>query len=349
MEIPHKQSALLIPAKQAPMVIGTVDVYKPEVGEALVRIEATGLSPADWKIHEWGIGITEFPTILGGPAAGVVVQLGEGVSNLVLGDRILFQGSRKSSRVGTFQQYAVTPAALAVKVPANLTSDEAATLPSAVGTAFNGLYGAYASDDVRSGAGLTPFWKGQYTNQPFVVLSGATSTGQLAIQFAKLSGFSPIIVTASLQNTKLLKSLGATHVVDRSLPSNDLATEIKKIARAPMKYIYEAVGIPEVQQFGYDLLAPGGTLIDVMYAAPDLKQVDNKRIAWTHGGFDYPLFAELASEFLPRLPELLEKGVIKPNIPEYIPGGLAVIPEGLARLKNARVSARKLVVHPGDT
>ncbi|KAI0071249.1 GroES-like protein [Panus rudis PR-1116 ss-1] len=353
--IPTQQKALRVPAKQAPMVVDTIDVYKPEAGEILVRIEAVALGPADWKVHEFGVWVTEFPAVLGMDGAGVVVQTGEGVSNVVPGDRIIYQGNILKSRTGTFQQYAAIPAATAIKIPQNLSLDEASTLPVAVGTALNAFYGPYIPEEERSGAALTPFWKGQYINQPFVVLSGATSTGQLAIQFARLSGFSPIIVTASLKHTELLKSFGATHVLDRSLPFDQLAAEIKKIAGAPISYLYDGIGEADVQKLGYELLAPGGTLMDVMFATPELKQIlaaDNtsgKKFVFTHGGFDYGNFKELGREFVPKLPELLEKGEIRPNVPEYISGGLSAIPGGLARLKNGQVSGKKLVVRPQES
>ncbi|KAI0071248.1 GroES-like protein [Panus rudis PR-1116 ss-1] len=354
MSIPVKQKALVVPAKQAPMVVDTIDVYKPEAGEVLVRVDATGLAPGDWRIHDLGIFISEFPAVLGLDGAGTVVQVGEGVSNVIPGDRIMYQSNLRN-RSGSFQQYAAIPATGAIKIPANLSFDEAVTLPIAVGTALNGLYGPYTPNEERSGAGLTPFWKGQYTNQPFVVLSGATSTGQLAIQFARLSGFSPIIVTASLKHTERLKSFGATHVLDRSLPFDQQAAEIRKITKTPIPYIYDGIGGADTQKFGYDLLAPGGTLIDVMFATPEFKEAtaadtnSGKRLVWTHGGFNYKYFEELGSEFVPMLPELLEKGEIRPNVPEVLPGGLTAIPGGLSRLKNGQVGGKKLVVHPHET
>ena len=53
------------------------------------------------------------------------------------------------------------------------------------------------------------------------------------IQFAKLSGFSPIITTASKHNETYLKSLGATHVIDRSIPLSELPQAVKAITDKP--------------------------------------------------------------------------------------------------------------------
>ncbi len=65
------------------------------------------------------------------------------------------------------------------------------------------------------GLDLTPPWapggKGKYSGKSIVVLGGASIVGQGAIQWARLSGFSPIVATASLSNETFLKSIGATH------------------------------------------------------------------------------------------------------------------------------------------
>lgn len=81
-----------------------------------------------------------------------------------------------------------------------------------------------------------------------------------AIQLAKLTGFWPIITTASLQNQALLPSLGATHVFDRHLPNAMLKERVRERVTGPLTYIFDAVSCRETQQVDYDLLAPDGTL-----------------------------------------------------------------------------------------
>ena len=95
------------------------------------------------------------------------------------------------------------------------------------------------------------------------------------IQLAKLSGFSPIITTASLKNTEFLKYIGATHVIDRNANLEALAAAIQEITTVPLRTIYDAIPTPELQNVAYDLLAPGGT---VVIATPRLA-IDADRIA----------------------------------------------------------------------
>ena len=85
-----------------------------------------------------------------------------------------------------------------------------------------------------------------------------------AIQFAHLSGFSPIITTASLKNAELLKSYGAMHVLDRSLPQNALIAEVSKIAGEPISLVYDAISLLETQAMSYALLAPNIRLLTVL-------------------------------------------------------------------------------------
>lgn len=61
---------------------------KPGPGELLVKIEAAGLNPVDWKIQKYGIFVEDYPTIIGTDVAGIVEEVGEGVGTFVKGDRV---------------------------------------------------------------------------------------------------------------------------------------------------------------------------------------------------------------------------------------------------------------------
>src|SRR5882757_10413545 len=85
----------------------------------------------------------------------------------------------------------------------------------------------------------------------------------IAIQLARLSGFSPIITTASLHNAELLSSLGATHVLDRRLSTAALKDAVAKITSAPITLAFDAISLLDTQQSALDILTGGGTLIIV--------------------------------------------------------------------------------------
>ncbi len=88
MSIPTHQKALFIKAKQGNWEVSTTDVPKLGPGELLVKVESTALNPVDWKIHDYGLFITEYPAILGFDSAGVVAAIGEGVDGFAVGDQV---------------------------------------------------------------------------------------------------------------------------------------------------------------------------------------------------------------------------------------------------------------------
>ena len=87
-----------------------------------------------------------------------------------------------------------------------------------------------------------------------------------AIQLARLSKFCPIITTASLHNEGLLKSLGATHVLDRSLPPSEIKDKLSSLTGGkPIEFVYDAWGRDrESARLGYTVLAPGGAFATVI-------------------------------------------------------------------------------------
>jgi NADPH:quinone reductase-like Zn-dependent oxidoreductase len=133
-----------------------------------------------------------------------------------------------------------------------------------------------------------------------------------AIQLAKLSGFSPIIVTASLHHAEYLESLGATHVIDRNVSSAALASKVNAITQdTPIKYVVDSVSSPDTQQSGYDLLASGGKLVTFLDAAV-IKTSNDKDIIRALGTSTHPPNAELLRTlYHDNLEQLLQEGAIK--------------------------------------
>lgn len=134
----------------------------------------------------------------------------------------------------------------------------------------------------------------------------------IAIQLARLSGFAPIITTASLRNTQLLKDLGATHVLDRSLSSSALQATVQDIVKGPVRLVFDSISVLATQTAGYELLAPGGTIVLVrkIEVPPELITAD-KEIADILGVVHIPEKRAAGVSFFRNLPGLLESGDIK--------------------------------------
>jgi len=351
MSIPTHQKALFIKAKQGDWEVSTTDVPKLGPGELLVKVESTALNPADWKIHDYGLFITEYPAILGFDSAGVVAAIGEGVDGFAVGDQVLHFGS-PTKRLATFQQYVIIDhPEVAVKIPHSITFDQAATVPSGVATAGIAIFGPRWAN---GGAGYAAPWqegnRGKYSGEPIAIIGGSSSVGQYAIQFAKLAGFSPIITTVSSRNFDLVKSLGATHVVDRTLDEATVIAEFQKITSKPIKIIFDTISVTSTQNLAYDILSPGGKLVLTLPAEIDPSKVTPEKEFWSvQAALNAPKNKEFGLDLFNNLNRLLASGDIKPIPVAYASGGLSSIPTQLERLKKGEISAQKIVVRPGET
>jgi NADPH:quinone reductase-like Zn-dependent oxidoreductase len=215
------------------------------------------------------------------------------------------------------------------QIPSDISTDAAASVPLGLMTAALAMYNE-GSDSL----GLTPPWvaggKNKYADQPFVVCAASTSVGQFGtcaptaapthvhscarlsvVQLAKLSGFSPIIATASPANFALVKALGATHVVDRKLIGS-LGAEIAKVTSAPVAHAYDAWSDAETQQTLLDLLAPRGRLALVL--PPLVAAHDGKTLFFVQGSVHLPTNRALGVSIFGALEGLLADGSIKVSL-----------------------------------
>ncbi|VDC07632.1 unnamed protein product [Peniophora sp. CBMAI 1063] len=354
-----QHSALILPAAGAAFEVGKRDTPTAGPGQVLIRNKAVALNPVDLFIQATGyiVSIFGFPAVAGMDGAGEIAVLGEGVTGWNVGDKVIYQAAYMAD-TDSFQELTLAFASRIARIPSNLSYEKAVTVPLGLATAAVGGYKPRLSDlrpdghDV-GGAGLTPPWeaggRGKYAGQVAVILGGASSVGQFAIQLAKLSGFSTIISTASKRNEAYVKSAGATHVIDyHDIPYAELSAAVKKITGdAPIKYVYDAVSTADTQKAGWDLVSSGGVLVVVLPPSPDVgkpgqEDEAGRRLVWVASVLGDPYNAEFGDGLYAVLTDLLEKGEIKPNNVEVIGHGLEVIPAGLGKLAKG-VSGVKLV------
>ena len=172
-----------------PEVLEIVDLPDPYPGPGQVRIavRAAGVNPSDWKKRK-GLMDEELPQTMGHEAAGVVDQLGEGVTDVAIGDRVfgLSAEGAAQAELAVLSHYA--------PIPPSLDFAGAAALPAAIETATRAL----DQLGVRSGSTL--------------LINGASgSVGSAAVQLAVARG-ARVIGTASPANHDYLRSLGAKPV-----------------------------------------------------------------------------------------------------------------------------------------
>ncbi|TFK22021.1 GroES-like protein [Coprinopsis marcescibilis] len=344
---PNNKKALALQSKTGDFALTTIPLLRPGRGEVLVKVQAAALNPIDWKMQGYGWFIQEYPSVIGSDIAGDIVGIGEGVTDLVICDRVLFAGAfanTKGQGTAGFQQYTRTDIYSLSKIPPALTLVEASTIPAAISTAYVGLYSpeplgaGYEAPSVKDA-------QNKYNGVPIAILGGSSSVGQLVIQLAHLSGFNPIITTSSLKHAEFLKSLGATHVLDRLLTHSETISAVKDIiGDTPLKLIYAAISNDETQKLGLDLVAPGGHLIITLY--PTIETQDGKKVIHVHALKSLPQNIAILREMHIKLTEWLKEGLIKPNRVEILDNGLSGVVDGLERLENNKVSGVKLVALP---
>ncbi|KAG1896508.1 chaperonin 10-like protein [Suillus fuscotomentosus] len=287
----NNQSPVL-PQKQGNFELSSRSIPNPGVGQLLIKIQSAALNPVDYKIQDTEVVAIQYPAVLGTDIAGTVEELGEGVENFRKGDRVsdnslpVVAHGKFTNDFTAFQQYTLTATSFTANIPASESFDSAATIPVGLDTALVGLYGKHY------GAGVTPPWtendSGHESKKPIVILGGSSSgfIRIAAIQLARLSGFYPIITTASASNEELVKGYGATHFFDRSLSGKQLLAAISEVTDDPIKLVYDAISLPETQSVGWELLADNGTLILTLYAKPSKYEVLPNGLEGIIGGLE---------------------------------------------------------------
>ncbi|KAI0314944.1 GroES-like protein [Amylostereum chailletii] len=370
------QKALLIASKGSGKVeVGTRPIPTPGPGQVLVKVQSAALNPVDNLIKNIGAFADQFgyPALIGNDGAGIIEDMAADVQGWKKGDRVVIQGYWDQDRC-TLQQYALSDAVRCAKIPESWSFDEAATLPLGLATAAIGLYQTPTSVPSQGiipgqggGAGLLAPWEcgvGNYAGQAAVVFGGSSSVGQFAltslqslhpIQLAKLSGFDPIITTASKNNEAYCKLAGATHVIDyHDVPYDDIPAAIARLTEKPVQLVYDAVSSEPSQKSGWAVLGRGhgGNMVIVLHPLLGFTSgqiVGNgKRLVLVHGSIQREDNHDFGAKMFGRLTALLEKRELKPNNVQLIPGGLAGAITGLDRLSKG-VSAVKLVVRPQET
>ncbi|KAK9188926.1 hypothetical protein WN944_020331 [Citrus x changshan-huyou] len=192
---------------------GGVDVLKfdekvtvPQVKEdqVLIKVVAAALNPVDGKRRQGKFKATDspLPTVPGYDVAGVVVKVGTQVKEFKEGDEVYGDINEKAlegpKQFGSLAEYTAVEERLLAPKPKNLDFVQAAGLPLAIETAYEGLE-------------RTGFSAGK----SILVLNGSGGVGSLVIQLAKqVFGASRVAATSSTRNLEFLKSLGADLAID---------------------------------------------------------------------------------------------------------------------------------------
>ncbi|CAC9975325.1 zinc-dependent alcohol dehydrogenase family protein [Flavobacterium panici] len=181
----------------------------PKKGEVLVKIHASGVNPIDNKIR---LGLSPYaspvlPAVLGTDLAGVIEEIGEGVTEFKVGHEVYGLAGGVLGLQGTLAEYTAVDADLLAIKPKNLSMKEAAGIPLVLLTAWEGLI-----DRAKVQKG-----------DKVLVHAGAGGVGHMVVQLAKIFG-ADVYATVSYQKAEIVKSYGAT-AIDKNTPVEDYVNQ----------------------------------------------------------------------------------------------------------------------------
>ena len=181
-------------------VFQLVEKVKPvaKTGHMVVEVKATSVNPLDTMLRSielpWSVNL---PEVLHGDVAGIVSEVGEGVTGFIIGDEVYGMAGGINGVDGALAEFMLVDARLMAKKPKTLTMKQAAALPLVSITAYEALV---QKMNVKAGDN--------------VLIHGATGgVGHIAVQLAKVLGAN-VTSTYSPANEALAKTVGADNLVD---------------------------------------------------------------------------------------------------------------------------------------
>jgi NADPH:quinone reductase-like Zn-dependent oxidoreductase len=298
----------------------------PADDQLLVKVRAASVNPLDWHFIEgtpyimraMGVGFRKpTDTRLGVDFAGTVEVVGKNVTQFKPGDEVF------GGRTGAFAEYVCVREARAVALkPANITFDQAASVPIAGITALQGLRD-----------------KGKVQSGQKVLINGASGgVGTFAVQIAKSYG-AEVTGVCSTRNLDMVRSLGADHVIDYTK---------EDFTKSDQHYdvILDNVANHSLSEFrrvlkpnGIYVLIGGGGASENRWLGPGLTQAFkamflSKFVSQTMG----MMLAELNQKDLTFLADLMKSGKVTPVIDKRyklseLPQAIEYLEQGHARGK----------------
>lgn len=215
-----------------------IELADPAPGEARVRHTAIGLNFID-TYHRTGLYPMDLPTGLGSEAAGVVDAVGEGVTEVKIGDRVVYTGrpADSYSQSRNFQAWQLVP------IPDDVTDEQAAAV------LLKGLTAWYL---IRRSYPIQP-------GDPVLLYAAAGGVGSLASQWAKHLGATVIGVVSTDEKAALARSQGCDHII--MADDKDVAGKVRALTGGEgVAAVYDSVG-RDTFISSLDSLRPHGVMV----------------------------------------------------------------------------------------
>ncbi|EXM14664.1 hypothetical protein V3481_018583 [Fusarium oxysporum f. sp. vasinfectum] len=330
------QKALLLDEVGKPLIVGDRPIPQPGKNQLLVKVLVAGLNPHDQRTRDAGLFVTSMPYVLANDLVGEVVTAGNGEysAKFTLGER----------------QYALVDATFVGRVASSgLSDDEASTIPVIVLAGFIALFAS-------SGHGLPPPFSPEaksfdFASVTLLVIGGGSNTGRAVVELAKLAGIGRIIAVAGHHNQANLKSIGATHFIDRRAP--DAQDQIRAITGDELVYAVDTVNAGVKQELGVAALSNTKKVTLITFRRPD-GDFDTARIGSKSVGYERrlvlgvsPMHPDVAMGFWEEVPRWFKEGKIRPSSFEVIKGLNAdAVNKALGQYRDGK--GAKMNIHPWE-
>lgn len=308
----------------------TVDKPVIQPGSVLVKIAATSVNTVDTMIRQMGPDLPispAAPAILGMDFAGVVEEVGEGVSDYQIGDEVYGCAGGLADLPGTLAEYIVADANLIALKPTNLSMREAAALPLVGITAYEGLQRA----GIKAG-------------QQVLVHGGSGGVGHVALQLARHFGADVFSTGGGDAQLALIDQLGAAPIHYKKESVNDYVQ--KHTQGAGFDIVFDSVGGANMTN-SFEAAALNGHVVStVSMVELDLTMVHFKGLSLHVVFMLIPMLHNVQREahgvILKALTTIVEAGGLKPVL-DTLSFELADVGNAHARLASGKALGKIVV------
>jgi NADPH:quinone reductase-like Zn-dependent oxidoreductase len=298
------------------IAIESINLPSPGEGEILVRVHSAGVGPWDALVRSGHSGLPQtLPLTLGSEVSGVVAHVGPRTEGFAIGDEVF--GATNAMFVGGYAEFAVAAAGMIAQKPAELSHDEAASMPVVAVTAWQMLFDRA---QVREG-------------QTVVVNGGAGNVGAYVVQLAHTSKLR-VIATVHGDGADYVRSLGADEVIDTGLRNFGAKGfgDFAQLADA----VIDTVG-GGTQDALFTLAKPGGIIVSCVIK-PDARR------AAQHGVRTDYFIVEVNAAQVAQIAEMVKRKRLRTAVGSILP--LAEVRAAHEMLAGTRPHKRgKIVLH----
>ncbi|MFT8323571.1 MAG: zinc-dependent alcohol dehydrogenase family protein [Bacillus sp. (in: firmicutes)] len=290
-------------------VFQLTEVEKPKAisGHVVIKVAATSVNPIDTKVRSGAVPAAspKLPAVIHGDVAGIVEEVGEGVTAFKMGDEVFGCAGGFKGTSGALAEYMLADERMLAHKPKNSTMEEAAAIPLVAITAWEAL-----------------FEKGNLAAGQDILIHGATGgVGHMAIQLAKSAGAKVYTTASSHKKMELANELGADAVINYKEQSVQEYVE-KYTDGKGFSVVFDTVGGKNLDNSFEAAAINGNVLAIAARSTHDLSPLHSKGLS-LHVEFmllkilNEDLRADLGAA-LAQIAQLVEEGKLRPLIDEKV-------------------------------